>query len=91
LRGVRVFCTKDGDNIEMEAFVNIRAVRNGDVGDDYVPVNISIVSVDEDNKEYDRDGYSYSQFLINKSKIVDRESKIELKVPKEGQVFLGIR
>ena len=90
-RGVQKFCFKDGDNIEMELSVNVRAIRNDTTKEDYVPVNISVVSVDSNEKEFDRDEFNYSQFLLKGSKIVDRATTFELKVPAGGKVFLGIK
>ena len=90
-RGVQKFCFKDGDDIEMELSVNIRAIRNDTKKEDYVPVNISVVSVDLNEKEFDRDEFNYSQFLLKGSKIVDRATTFELKVPAGGQVLLGIK
>ena len=90
-RGVQKFCFKDGDDIEMELSVNVRAIRNDTTKDDYVPVNISVVSVDLNEKEFDRDEFNYSQFLLKGSKIVDRATTFELKVPAGGQVLLGIK
>ena len=90
-RGVQKFCFKDGDDIEMELSVNIRAIRNDSTKEDYVPVNISVVSVDLNEKEFDRDEFNYSQFLLKGSKIVDRATTFELKVPVGGKVFLGIK
>ena len=90
-RGVQKFCFKDGDDIEMELSVNVRAIRNDTTKDDYVPVNISVVSVDLNEKEFDRDEFNYSQFLLKGSKIVDRATTFELKVPAGGKVFLGIK
>ena len=89
-RGVQKFCFKDGDDIEMELSVNIRAIRNDTTKEDYVPVNISVVSLDLNNNEFDRDEFNYSQFLLKGSKIVDRATTFELKVPAGGQVLLGI-
>ncbi len=91
LRGVQKFCFKDGDNIQMELSVNIRAIRNKTTEDDYVPVNISLVSIDLNEKEFDRDEYNYSQFLLKGSRIVDRVTSFDLKVPNGGKVLLGIR
>ena len=91
LRGVQKFCYKDGDDIQMELSVNIRAIRNDIEKEDYVPVNISVVSIDLNEKEFDRDEFNYSQFLLKGSKIVDRATTFELKVPAGGQVLLGIR
>ena len=91
IRGVQKFCFKDGDDIQMELSVNIRAIRNDTTKEDYVPVNISVVSVDLNEKEFDRDEFNYSQFLLKGSKIVDRATTFELKVPAGGQVLLGIK
>ena len=90
-RGVQKFCSNNGDDIKMELSVNIRAIRNDTTKEDYVPVNISVVSVDSNEKEFDRDEFNYSQFLLKGSKIVDRVTTFELKVPAEGQVLLGIK
>ena len=89
--GVQKSCFKDGDDIQMELSVNIRAIRSDTTKEDYVPVNISVVSVDLNEKEFDRDEFNYSQFLLKGSKIVDRATTFELKVPAGGQVFLGIK
>ena len=75
----------------MELSVNIRAIRNDTTKDDYVPVKISVVSIDLNEKEFDRDEFNYSQFLLKGSKKVDRATTFELKVPAGGQVFLGIK
>ena len=90
-RGVKKFCFKDGNDIQMELSVNIRAIRNDTTKEDYVPVNISVVSIDLNEKEFDRDEFNYSQFLLKGSKKVDRATTFELKVPAGGQVLLGIR
>jgi len=91
-RGVQKFCFKDGgDDIEMELSINVRAIRNDTTKEDYVPVFISVVSVDLNEKEFDRDEFKYSQFLLKGSKIVDRATTFDLKVPAGGQVFLGVR
>ena len=91
LRGVEKFCFKDGNDIQMELSVNIRAIRNDTSVEDYVPVNISVVSIDLNEKEFDRDEFNYSQFLLKGSKIVDRATTFDLKVPTGGQVLLGIK
>ena len=90
-RGVQKFCFKDGDDIQMELSVNIRAIRTDTAKEDYVPVNISVVSVDLNEKEFDRDEFNYSQFLLKGSKIVDRATTFDLKVPFGGKVLLGIK
>ena len=91
LRGIQKFCFKDGNDIQMELSVNIRAIRNDTTEEDYVPVNISVVSIDLNENEFDRDEFNYSQFLLKGSKIVDRTTKFDLKVPAGGQVLLGIK
>ena len=91
IRGVQKFCFKNGDNIQMELSVNIRAIRKDTTEEDYVPVNISVVSIDLNENEFDRDRYNYSQFLIKGSKIVDRATTFDLQVPDGGKVLLGIR
>ena len=90
-RGVQKFCFKDVDDIQMELSVNIRAIRNDTTKEDYVPVNISVVSIDLNEKEFDRDEFNYSQFLLKDSKMVDRATSFNLKVPTGGQVLLGIK
>ena len=90
-RGINAYCTKDDDIIEMEISVNVRAIRKDTKIEDLVPVNISIVSTDLNNKEYDRDDFTYSQFLLKGSKIVDRATILDIKIPNRGQVYLGLR
>ena len=91
LRGVQRSCFKDGDYIQMELSVNIRAIRNDTTMEDYAPVKIAVVSIDSNEKEFDRDEFNYSQFLLKDSKIVDRVTTFDLKVPTGGQVLLGIK
>ena len=91
LRGVELYCTNSGTDIDMEASVNIRALRNNIIDDDYVPITISLVSVDINNKEYDRDEFSYSQFLLKGNKIIERSTNMGIDVPRNGKVYIGIR
>ena len=91
LRGVELYCTNSGTDIDMEASVNIRALRNNIIDNDYVPITISLVSVDINNKEYDRDEFSYSQFMLKGNKIVERSTNMSVDVPKNGKVYIGIR
>ena len=90
-RGTQSICSKDGDHIQMKLSVNIRAIRNDTTKEDYVPVNIAVVAIDSNEKEFDRDEFNYSQFLLKGSKIVDRETTFDIKVPVAGQVILGIK
>jgi hypothetical protein len=91
IRGVQSYCTISSKDIEMDVSVNIRVIRKKMTNEDYAPITISIVSVDEESKEYDRDEFSYSQFLLKGSKIIDRSTKMSLNVPNKGQVYLGIK
>ena len=90
-RGVQKFCFKYSNYIQMELSVNIRAIRNDTTEEDYVPVNVSVVSIDLNEKEFDRDEFNYSQFLLKGSRVVDRATTFGLKVPAGGRVLLGIR
>ena len=90
-RGVHTYCVNDGDNIQMDLSVNIRAIRSDTTEEDFVPVNISVVSIDTNENEFDRDDFNYSQFLLKGSKIVDRATTFDITVPIGGQVFVGIK
>ena len=91
IRGVQTYCTKSSDFIEMDVAVNIRAIRKDITKDDYAALKLSIVSVDENNNEYDRDELSYSQFLLIGNKIIDRTTELNIDVPSDGKVYLGIQ
>ena len=90
-RGLKTHCVKDNDDIEMEISVNVRSIRKETISEDFVPVNISVVSTDINNIEYDRDDFTYSQFLLKGSKIVDRATILDITIPYGGQVYLGLR
>ena len=87
----RSFALEMAMTFKWSSLVNIRAIRNDVTNEDYVPVNISVVSVDLNEKEFDRDEFNYSQFLLKGSKIVDRATTFDLKVPSGGKVLLGIK
>ena len=91
IRGVQTYCLKASNHIEMDVSVNIRAIRKDITSDDYAALRLSVVSVDKNNKEYDRDELSYNQFLLIGSKRVDRKTNLRLDVPSNGQVYLGIK
>ena len=91
IRGIKTYCSKASKHIEMNVSVNIRAIRKDITIDDYVPLKLSIVSVDKYLNEYDRDELSYSQFLLLGSKTVDRKTELNLDVPRDGEVFIGIK
>lgn len=90
-RGVETVCFKNDNYISMNVSVNVRAIRKNFILEDYVPVKLSIVSVDSKKKEYDRDDFFYSQFLLKGSKIVDRQTDLDLDIPNGGEVFLGVK
>ena len=90
-RGIELTCVKNGSYIDMEAIVNIRSIRNNINEDDYAPIKISLVSIDDSNKEYDRDDFKYSQFLLNGRRIIDRITKMNVEVPNKGKVLIGIK
>ena len=91
IRGVQTYCSMATDHIEMDVSVNIRAVRKNITKDDYAPLTLSIVSVDANNKEYDRDELTYSQFLLIGNKTIDRTTELNIYVPEDGKVYLGIK
>ena len=90
-RGVELLCFRNDNSISMEASVNVRAIRKNFMIEDYAPVKLSIVSVDSKKKEYDRDDFFYSQFLLKGSKTVDRKTDLNLNIPRGGEAFLGIK
>ena len=75
----------------MEAVVNIRSIRNNINEDDYAPIKISLVSINDNNEEYDRDDFQYSQFLLKGKRIIDRITKMNIEVPIKGKVLIGIK
>ena len=91
ISGVQTYCTDDNNDVDMELSINIRAIRNDTSIEDYVPVNISVVSLDASKNEYERDDFSYSQFMLKNSRIVDRSTQFNLSVPNGGEVLLGIK
>jgi len=91
IRGVQTYCTDNNNDVNMELSINIRAIRKDTSIEDYVPVNISVVSLDASKNEYERDDFSYSQFMLKNSRIVDRSTQFNLSVPKGGEVLLGIK
>ena len=91
IRGVQTYCLKASNHIDMDVSVNIRAVRKDITKDDYAPLRLTIVSVDEKNQEFDRDELSYSQFLLIGNGIIERRTDLSLDVPNNGKVYIGIK
>ena len=90
-RGIELTCVKNGSYIDMEAVVNIRSIRNSINEDDYAPIKISLVSINDNNEEHDRDDFKYSQFLLKGKRIIDRITKMNVEVPNRGKVLIGIK
>ena len=90
-RGIDFTCVKNGSYIDMEAVVNIRSIRNNINEDDYAPIKISLVSINDNNEEHDRDDFKYSQFLLKGKRIIDRITKMNVEVPNRGKVLIGIK
>ncbi len=90
-RGIEFYCVNNGSSIEMEAIVNIRSIRNNINEDDYAPIQLSLVSTDINNKEYDRDDFKYSQYLLKGKKIIERVTNMVVDVPNNGKVLIGIK
>ena len=91
IRGVKTYCLKASNHIDMDVSVNIRAIRKDITKDDYAPLRLTIVSVDEKNQEFDRDELAYSQFLLIGNKIIERKTELSIEVPNNGRVYLGIK
>ena len=58
-RGISKKCFIKEDEITMYLDVNIRSIRKVYEIDDYIPVKIHLVSVDESGKEYDRNNIEF--------------------------------
>ena len=89
-RGLKKTCFLDHDEIEMNILVNIRSIRKIFLNDDLIPIKISLVSTDENDKEYDRDDLEIKLFLKAWSKIVERESSMYVVIPKNGKSYIGM-
>ena len=70
---------------------NVRAIRRQTSIEDEVPVIISVVSLDNMDNEYQRDSFSYSQFMLKNSRVVDRKTEFDLNVPQGGKILIGIK
>ena len=58
--------------------------------DDNIEITLSLVSIDENKKEYDREDFESKFFLKENSKIVDRATEMSVEVPKTGSVLIGL-
>ena len=89
-RGIKKTCFLSGDIIKMNITVNLRSVRKNFQNDDLIKLKISLVSIKNDNTEFDRDDFELSFFLKSGSEIVERESNMSIVIPKDGKVYIGL-
>lgn len=89
-RGISKKCFIKEDEITMYLDVNIRSIRKAYEIDDYIPIKIYLVSVDESGKEYDRNNIEFKMFLKSGSKIVDRETNMKIYIPRNGVSYIGL-
>ena len=89
-RGVDTVCSIKDNIVYMNVNLNLRTIRVNHDMDDYVPIKLSLVSVNSKNIEYDRDDFSYLQFMKEGYKTVDRVSNMTVDIPLGGQAYLGI-
>ena len=74
----------------MNLVVNLRSVRNNFKNDDLINVKISLVSTTDADVEFDRDDFELGFFLKSGSQIVERVSNMDVVIPKDGKVYIGL-
>tara|TARA_Y100001954_G_C15475616_1_gene437838 strand:+ start:112 stop:585 length:474 start_codon:yes stop_codon:yes gene_type:complete len=89
-RGIKKVCFLLDEEIEMNLKVNIRSVRKKFKNDDSLKLKISLVSVTNNDKEYDRDDLNLNFFLKSGSEIVERESDMSVIIPQGGKTYIGL-
>ena len=89
-RGIKKICLLSKDKIKMKLAVNLRSVRNNFQNDDIIKLKISLVSTHINDEEFDRDDFELDFFLKSGSEIVERESNMNVVVPKDGKVYIGL-
>jgi len=89
-RGIKSVCYEAGTKIKMILEVNVRAVREQIDLDEYLPITLALVSVDEKRIETDRDEITFDFFLRAKRKLIERKTVMEVIVSKNGEALLGI-
>ena len=89
-RGIKKKCFLRDDNIKMNLVVNLRSVRNNFKNDDLIKVTISLVSTTDTDIEFDRDDFELGFFLKSGSQIVERVSNMNVVIPKDGKVYIGL-
>ena len=80
----------NNDDINMKLEVNLRAIRKNTQLDDYLPVTLALVSINDKGTESDRDEISFEFFLRSNRKLIERTTLMEVIIPKKGQALLGI-
>ena len=89
-KGIKKKCFLSDDNIKMSLVVNLRSVRNNFKNDDLIKLKFSLVSITDNNIEFDRDDFELGFFLKSGSEIVERESNMSVIIPKDGKVYIGL-
>ena len=64
-------------------------MRKNFQNDDLIKLKISLVSTNN-NVEFDRDDFELGFFLKSGSQIVERESNMNVIIPKDGKVYIGL-
>ena len=89
-KGIKKNCFFSDDNIKMNLVVNLRSVRHNFKNDDLIKLKISLVSTTVSDTEFDRDDFELGFFLKSGSQIVERKSNMNIIVPKNGKVYIGL-
>ena len=89
-RGIKKNCFLSDDNIKMNLVVNLRSIRNNFKNDDLIKLKISLVSTTNTDLEFDRDDFELGFFLKSGSQIVERVSNMNVVIPKNGKVYIGL-
>tara|TARA_B100000427_G_C15350535_1_gene525251 strand:+ start:78 stop:518 length:441 start_codon:yes stop_codon:yes gene_type:complete len=90
-RGIKSKCFSKGENIKMLLQVKIRAIRQNIKADEKIPLFITLVSIDKNKKEYDRDKLNYNLFLRENRKTIEFKTKMSVLVPSKGEVLIGMK
>ena len=90
-RGVNSKCFSNGKNIKMLLQVNIRAIRQNFKKDDKIPIFLTLVSINKNKKEFDRDKLDYNFFLRENRKIVEFKTNMSVVVPEKGEALIGMK
>ena len=90
LRGIQTICKSKESTKIMNVEINVRAIRNKFDLDDNLPLTISLVSLNKNKMEYDRDEFAHNFFLKKDSKIVERISNLIIEIPEGGEALIGL-